>query len=90
MTATGSDLLGAIVAAARTRVAHAASETAAADLERRANAAPAHPTDHGEALMAERRLDRSVPPMAGKIVGEGSACGPRARWECSRARPRNG
>jgi indole-3-glycerol phosphate synthase len=41
MTATGSDLLGAIVAATRTRVAHAASQTAAADLERGASAAPA-------------------------------------------------
>lgn len=40
MTAAGSDLLGAIVAATRTRVAHAASQTLAADLERSASAAP--------------------------------------------------
>lgn len=41
MTAAGGDLLGAIVAATRTRVAHTASQTPAADLERDASAAPA-------------------------------------------------
>ena len=40
MTATGSDLLGAIVAATRARVAHAASQRPVAALARDANAAP--------------------------------------------------